>query len=113
MTFFGKPDVADLVRRNKPHSLTEALDHKDPEVRAAAATGLADLGEMHALEPLATHVQSDPDPEVREAAAAALQRLLNEMEAEGPRDGDEARWKESLRTFRGILNTGPGAFPIR
>jgi hypothetical protein len=104
MTLFGKPDIDDLVRRNKPRSLIEALDHHDPEVRAAAAAGLADLGEMHALEPLAQHVQTDPDPVARDAAAAALQRLLDELEEEGPH-GEHAAWRESREPFRTILSS--------
>ena len=110
MTPLNRPDIDDLVRKNRPRSLIKALDHGDPTVRAAAAAGLADLGEMRALEPLACLVQNDPDPAVREAAAAALTRLLDELEAEGPRGVDDRRWRESLQTFRGILSTGPGGY---
>ncbi len=97
----ARPDIDDLMRRNKPRDLIEALDHRDPEIRATAATGLADLGEMRALEPLAHHVESDPDPKTREAAATALQRLLNELEEQGYQ-GDYAHWRglaESQRKF--------------
>ena len=110
MTRSVKPDIEDLVRRNKPRGLIEALDHHDSAVRAAAAAGLAELGETRALQPLAHRVQSDPDPQVREAAAVALKGLLDELEAEGPRADDDARWRESLQTFRGILSTGPGGW---
>ena len=104
MTLFGKPDVDELVRRDKPRSLIEALEHHDPGVRAAAAAGLADLGEMRALEPLAHHVQEDPDPTARDAAAAALERLLDELEEEGPH-GEHAPWQASKEPFRKVLSS--------
>jgi hypothetical protein len=103
MMLLGKPDIDELVRRNKPRSLIEALDHHDPEVRAAAAAGLAELGEMHALEPLAHHVESDPDPKARDAAAAALQRLLHELEEQGYQ-GDHAPWRGRAEPFRKVLS---------
>ncbi|HJW75643.1 MAG TPA: hypothetical protein VJ787_08240 [Thermoleophilia bacterium] len=71
-------------------------------MRAAAAIGLADLGEMHALDPLAHNVQNDTDPQARDAACAALQRLLDELEQEGPH-GEHAPWRESKESFRSIL----------
>ncbi len=106
MTPLGKPDIDELVRRNKPHKLVEALDHHDAGVRAAAAAGLAELGEMNALEPLANRVENDPDPQARAAAATALKRLLDELEEEGPH-GEHAALHQNRESFRKILSRTP------
>lgn len=57
-----------------PRTLVEALAHPDPNVRAAAARKLGELGPQHAglAVPALTGALSDPDEAVRSSAALSL-----------------------------------------
>ncbi|MBN2491605.1 MAG: HEAT repeat domain-containing protein [Planctomycetes bacterium] len=73
-----RPAGDEAYRRERTTRLLEALDDKDPRIRAGAARGLfdADYGGLHdqVLERL-RKASADPDPDVRAAAFAAIPRV--------------------------------------
>jgi HEAT repeat protein len=72
--FFFKPNVEKMEKKRNVEGLIKALEHKDPNVRKAAAKALGRIGDKRAVEPLIKAL-SDSDWEVRAAAAKALGKL--------------------------------------
>lgn len=71
--------IETLVRLDADEGLSVIRDYIEeseyPEIRRAAAEGLAALGDQKAIEPLERAVENDPDESVRETARDALERL--------------------------------------
>lgn len=68
---FGAPDLEKLKEDRDIAGLTRALGHRNPTVRAQAATKLGELGAVMAIPALATALK-DQNYDVRESAVHAL-----------------------------------------
>ena len=60
------------------NALIPHLHNQDPEMRAAAATALGNIENIHGKAHLSFQLQNEKDPKVREALQAAMSKLKNE-----------------------------------
>lgn len=75
---FRMPDPKKLTRLEDVKGLIRALHYLDVNVRQGAAAGLAEIGDLSAVEPLIVALK-DPDERVRRAVRTALLQVLSRL----------------------------------